>query len=397
MAELVRADPVTCMIHFDHKYRALLNLILSPRGGIFAPFELQDHFSRLEFQMRGSPHSHGLYWIKDAPVYLEHDPESERRCVQFIDQFITCERCEDGKMEKLIGYQLHKHSHSCEKKLKKGQKCRFGFPKPPLPTTIILHPLPADFDRQELKDAEELFRKIQDKLNKLGRAHKEDDDFNTFLEELDTNESKYIWAIRTSIKRSTVFLKRSTNACFINPYNRKLLEAWEANLDIQFILDIYSCAKYCVGYILKSDGGVSKLLQALDRDVRRGNIAIKDKLKKFASILINGSEISAQEAAAFLLGISNTNCSRSDVFINTGEPEERIHFLKPEDELDELGEDSKDIVKKGLNDHYSQRPEEMEDICLAEFAAMYNFTASQKKKKPKETDEGNLRLIFASI
>ena len=70
-AELIRSDPVTCMRHFEHKFRSLLNLILKPEGGVFSPYALVDFFTRLEFQMRGSPHSHGLYWIKDAPVYVE--------------------------------------------------------------------------------------------------------------------------------------------------------------------------------------------------------------------------------------------------------------------------------------------------------------------------------------
>ena len=70
-ADLISSDPVTCMRHFDHKFRALLHLILKPEGGLFSPYALVDFFTRLEFQMRGSPHSHGLYWIKNAPVYVE--------------------------------------------------------------------------------------------------------------------------------------------------------------------------------------------------------------------------------------------------------------------------------------------------------------------------------------
>jgi len=195
----------------------------------------------------------------------------------------------------------------------------------------------------------------------------------------------YIYAIRSSIKRKTVFLKRSTNAVFVNPYNRKLLEAWQANIDVQFVLDTYACAKYCVGYILKPDGGVSKLLQAATMDARLGNTVIRDKLKKFASILINGSEISAQEAAAFLLGIPNTMCSKQDVFINTALPDERIGILKSQEDLEELGDESEDVCVKGLIDHYTQRPEELVDICLAEFASMYEFTRNQKAKKSKDT------------
>jgi hypothetical protein len=96
VGELISSDPVTCMRHFEHKHRSLLNLLLKPASGIFAPYKMTDHFSRMEFQMRGSPHSHGLYWIQDAPVYDEDDPVSIAACIEFIDEFITCERSEDG-------------------------------------------------------------------------------------------------------------------------------------------------------------------------------------------------------------------------------------------------------------------------------------------------------------
>ena len=31
--------------------------------------EVVDFFYRVEFQQRGSPHIHGLFWIKNAPEY----------------------------------------------------------------------------------------------------------------------------------------------------------------------------------------------------------------------------------------------------------------------------------------------------------------------------------------
>ena len=387
IAFLIRSDPVTCMVNFDHRYKSLLKLLLKPKAGLFAPYEMTDYFNRLEFQMRGSPHSHGLYWIKDAPVYVDHDEESEARCAAFIDEYITSERFEDGELGRLVAYQIHGHTRTCEKKLKRGQKCRFGFPKPPLPTTRILTPLSDDVNLEEKCKAEELYSKLEDKLNAKdwGRDFKEDLPFEDFLLSLDTNYDDYILAVRSSIKRATVFLKRSTNAAFINPYNAELLQAWQANIDIQFILDIYACAKYCVGYILKSDGGVSKLLQAVIDEARKGKLSAKDKLKKFASTLINGSEISAQEAAAFILGISNVNFSRADTFINTAPPEERIRFLRPTAELDDLEDECEDVCVEGLIEHYSKRPEELEDICLAEFASMYEFTKIQKARAGTNT------------
>jgi hypothetical protein len=388
VSELISSDPVTCMRHFEHKHRSLLNLLLKPASGIFAPYKLKDHFSRMEFQMRGSPHSHGLYWIQDAPVYDEDDAVSISACIEFIDEFITCERAEDGKMGTLIGYQIHRHSQTCKKKVKQGVSCRFGYPKPPLQETLILKPISDDeLTEHERREAKLLYTRIEEKLNEMGRGFKEDVDYNTFLEMLGIVHVNYITAIRTSIKRTTVFLKRSTNAAFVNGYNRNLLEAWEANIDVQFVLDAYACAKYCVGYILKSDGGVSKLLQAANKDVQKGNHTIREKLKKYANVLINGSEISAQEAAAFLLGIPNTSCSRSDVFINTAPPDERIRMLKSKEELEDLEEDSNDVVTKGIIDHYTQRPEELESICLAEFASMFEFRKSKRKNKFSTTEK----------
>jgi hypothetical protein len=384
IAELIRSDPVTCMRHFDHRYRALLNLILEPNAGLFYPYELQDHFSRVEFQMRGSPHSHGLYWIKDAPQYVEGNYESELACIKFIDKFITSERCEDGEMENLIGYQIHNHTRTCKKKARFGVSCRFGYPKPPLDKTQILEPLPLEMDPVERKEAQDLFKTIQAKLNEMGNGFKEDIEYYDFLNQIDVTNVDYITAIRTSIKRRTVFLKRSTNAIFVNGYNRQLLEAWGANIDIQFVLDTYACAKYCVGYIMKSEGGVSRLLQEATQEARRGNKTIQEKLNKFSNVLINGTEISAQEAAAFLLGLPNTSCSRSDVFINTAPSDERIGFLKPQDELENLDDESPDVCVKGLIDHYMKRPQKLDKMCLAEFASMHNIVGTGKETSPPD-------------
>ena len=123
----------------------------------------------------------------------------------------------------------------------------------------------------------------------------------------------------------------------------------------------------------------SKLLHAANQDAKAGEAPYKDKLKKFARVLLNGTEISAQEASAFLLGIPNTSCSRQDVFINTAPPEERIGMLKTQEELIKLADDDEDICVKGIIERYPYRPEEMEEVCLAQFASKYEFTKSPGK------------------
>lgn len=374
LSELIRKDPVTCMRHFDYRQRALFHILLKQEAGVFAPYKLKDWFSRIEFQMRGSPHSHGVYWLEGAPTYKEGDEDSINACIKFIDEFITCKRDEEDGMDTVIGYQIHKHSHTCKKKIRRaGFKCRFGFPKPPMAKTMILEPFGKDFPPEEKRRFVEIYNKLEKRLNEMGRNFLEDVPFKDFLDELGVNEADYISAVQSSLKRTTVVLKRSTNAIFVNQYNKKLLLAWNANIDFQFVLDTYACAKYCVGYMMKGEGGVSRLLQEATKDIRRGNTVVRDKLKTFANILINGSEISAQEAAAFLLGLQNTTCSRKDVYISTSEPNERVRMLKSTEQIQDLSEDSEDICARGLIDYYIQRPEEMEDCCLADFASLYEI------------------------
>jgi hypothetical protein len=152
-----------------------------------------------------------------------------------------------------------------------------------------------------------------------------------------------------------------------------------------------------VGYILKSEGGVSRLLQAAVHEAKRGNKSIQEKLNKFANVLINGTEISAQEAAGFILGLDNTSCSRTDVFINTAPPNERIGFLKPLEELENLEDNSDDVCVKSLIDHYSKRPMELQNTCLAEFASMYNITGTGKTTaSDTQTDSFQMGTDFQS-
>jgi len=290
-------------------------------------------------------------------------------------------------MDELLGYQLHKHSHTCYKKNRKAKICRFGFPKPPLPETMILNPFDKKEDKKVIETHRKTYANIQEKLTSMGRSFKENINFQEFLQSLSLTNEEYILAVRSSIRRATVFLRRETSEIFINNYNKKLLIAWRANMDIQYILDTYACTRYCVGYIMKSDGGVSKLLRAAQKEMENGNHTALEKLKRFAKVLCHGCEVSTQEAAGFLLGLPNTMCSRQDVFINTSEPLDRIGFLKPQKELNKLEDDSEEIFVQGLHDHYSNRPEQLEDVCLAEFASMYDKVGFKKKPKTKDSEQ----------
>ena len=126
-------------------------------------------------------------------------------------------------------------------------------------------------------------------------------------------------------------------------------------MDIQFILDPYSCAKYCVSYLAKDDSGVSKLLRKINEECRQGNNTVKDRLRKFANTFTNFVEISAQEAAYGILSMPLIRSSVSTEYINTS-PEERVFLIKSQEELNKLPDHSTEIAFTGLREVRKQTP-----------------------------------------
>ena len=91
------------------------------------------------------------------------------------------------------------------------------------------------------------------------------------------NSEDYITCIKSSLNVPKVFLKRKSSEMRINLFNGKMLLAWKANLDIQIVLEPYGCASYIVGYISKSQRGMSAQLDAAAKEARKGNFDLKNK------------------------------------------------------------------------------------------------------------------------
>lgn len=94
------------------------------------------------------------------------------------------EKCQEGVMEDLIKTQTHGHSVSC--KYKEGKReCRFGYPLPPLPETIILEPLPKDTLRATRKHLKTMYKSIQEDLAARTKNKDTQIAFTEYLKALD--------------------------------------------------------------------------------------------------------------------------------------------------------------------------------------------------------------------
>ena len=412
---LIRRDPVTCAQYFDHRFRALFKL-LKHQSGPFSPYKVVDYFVRVEFQHRGSPHVHCLLWLDGAPK-LDKDPN--KMVEEFVDKFISSSDESLSEEDKeIFKLQTHGHTDSCQRKLRNNTKiCRFSIPFYPMRETKILEPIEAnetdtesldgDFseDTIEIIDYKLLHKEIRRKLREIEPfVYKRPQDFinytfDRFLSELSVNfqrevtDEMYLMAIRSNIKRRTIFIKRHPKDVCINGFNPEVLSLFRANMDIQYIVDPYGCVHYVVNYISKSYRGVSKLIRDTIKDVNNGYDDPIKRLRKIGHNFLNGSEVSAQEAVYVILSIPLTMCSRQIIFINTGEKEKRTAILKPLAKLKNLDPDSTDVYSTAILEYYSKRPEILENLCLADFASKFQTINNSKKSgesKDKDVEYDNI-------
>ena len=452
-SRVLKSNPVTVARMFDHRFHIFLrDVILSPAKPIG---HVIDYFYRVEFQQRGSPHMHCLFWVKDAPKLSEDDPSA---VCDFIDQYVTCKlpsKSDDLELHDIVSsVQLHSknHSKSCKKK---GNVCRFNFPRPPSQQTFI-----------STKRETELQEQISDITSTVGNAESNGELQRSTAEqnaETELNEQKadaaiecacdshaidgeqehemteqeakellsIVWNAVLSLdkistceqlfqklgidqmryqaahdiltRRQCVVLQRDPHEVWINQYNPHLLRCWDANMDIQFVLDPFSCIVYIISYISKAEREMGMLLRQTKLESEEGNMNAKQTMKAIGSAYLHHREVGVQEAVYRVCGLHMKECSRMVVFIPVGENPTRLtkplsqikrkrsveNGKKNEnivvDDDNEDHDDDDDIFMTNIVERYQSRPLEskFEKLCLAEFCSAYRVLANSQIPKGK--------------
>ncbi|CAH0384546.1 unnamed protein product [Bemisia tabaci] len=382
---LIKSDPTTCARYFDYKVSKIMWYLRQADGLFGSEYRVEDSYERVEFQQRGSPHEHIFLWLKNAPLYNPEDQTSVRKVVDFINTFITCAHEEHCPY---TAYVTHQHTRTCYKGRRYVKKCRFHFPLPPMKATTILRPLEKnERSEQSKEDWKKVCDLCEDFFSKPRLVT-----FDEILKELGMTEDRYILAIRSSLKRPQVFLRRTSREVAINAHNKTLLYLFEANIDMQFILEEYGLASYIINYISKADAGLSKLLQEAADDIKNGYTNVREKLRNISNVFINANLMSAQEAVYQSYPLPIIKSSRSIVFVNTSPIAERTRMLKMNAQLRNLDADSGDIYAENIHEKYSKRPEKLNDVCLADFATSY--TRQNRKDDEDENDDADEEYIY---
>ncbi|XP_043472427.1 uncharacterized protein LOC122505072 [Leptopilina heterotoma] len=385
---LIQSDPFTCVTFFECRLKELRKTWNSPVGP-FGEYKIEHFYYRIEFQHRGSPHAHIMLWLKDAPIFKPGDATSVNAVTLFVDKIISCSS--DEIITTLSNLQQHVHTHTCRKNF--NRKCRFGIPFFPMDKTRLLLELDDDNDIIKYKRlGKTLIKQLEDIPPSICT-------FEEYLAYTQLQLNDYILAVRATLKRPKIILKRSPIDIYLNPYSKKILELQQSNMDIQFILDPFACSIYIVDYINKADRGMSKLLRSAVDEAKQGNKGVKEVLRVVSNAFLNSSEISAQEAVYCLAGLPLSRSSETEIFINTSHPSQRVHILKGRKYLEKLDSFSTDIFEKNLIDHYANRPvdDRFDVMCLAYFAAYYMYAKTIKDKKNNIKNENNENYDEANI
>ncbi|XP_062600070.1 uncharacterized protein LOC134261665 [Saccostrea cucullata] len=380
--DFLRSNPVTAARHFDNRVQLflkyiLLNKQLNPLGNI------KDYKYRIEFQQRGSPHVHMLAWIDRAPSVQKNTLEEVQ---QFIDRYITCELPENDDIlhELLSTVQKHSHSTACRKH---GEKCRFHFPRPPVKQTIVAKP-PVDTPSAAMQEQySAVLTAVHEQLVNLNPG--ENISVDQLLQRASVTESLYekalIW-IATKNGQPAVLLKRSPAEVNINNYNRSLMLAWQANLDVQYVTNTYACVLYVASYVSKPEKTLGDILKAVSASGE--HLGPKTSMKSVAKKFLTHREVSAQEAIYRLMSLPLIQGSRQVVFVPTDLPEQRTRLFKPMKLIEMLEDDDPDVYMRGILEYYAARPSQLSEVTLAEFATKYKKSSN----KTPENDPGEKKI-----
>ncbi|KAK3923264.1 ATP-dependent DNA helicase [Frankliniella fusca] len=333
--KLIQENPKVVDEFFDHRVQSFIKHVMKKK------YKVKDYWYRVEYQHRGSPHIHGVFWFNEAPDVSNLDNASEEiigNVINYFSELITAidpyPNVEDSEVhpcritynaianfEEDLAQLLHKvQRHTkCGPQSpcwKKG-KCRFNFPKP---------------------------------LQQDASLQKEEG----------TDEWEFMPACNDS---------------HLNKYNKFIIQLWRANMDIAPVISKKALIAYLTKYIAKCEvpskvleDTFSEVIKKLQEDDPAKKVLQKVFLRSCAE-----RDISAQEVMHTLLGLKLYNAGGRKFVIVNFKKEEWIQVTENEEENNTRG---KSTIEK-----YRERLIEHTHVTLYEAARKYDLPKWSKPEK----------------
>ena len=328
----------------------------------------------MEFQIRGNPHIHSFIWIVNAPKLSS---ENIDEYTAWLDGLIKADlpnpETDNSLFELVKTYQIHRHSKSCRKY--KNDKCRFNFGRFFLDRTIIAQLLSSDLSESQKKEIllkrKETLNIVSGYINEYLNPSKynfydplkedfvEPKSISEILTDLGVSVDAYYSALEISDDTDfQIHLRRPPNSCFVNNYFQLGLKAWDANMDIQPVINEYKAISYMCAYLSKTEDSCSNTMkQVLTESIekRQNNF---DQMRAIAHAYASNRECSVQEAVHHCLPeLWLRKVFPRVIYAKTNFLEKRFKMLRSKEEIICLPDDNKNIFKNNILDRYMNRPD----------------------------------------
>ena len=194
----------------------------------------------------------------------------------------------------------------------------------------------------------------------------------------------YIIAIKKRRRYgSTILLERDIDEIFVNNYNSEWLLAWNANLDIQLVLDYFAVITYVTDYWAKPDEGLTPYLKEAAEN--KSEPDQRKRCQEMANTFMTYRQMGEAEAYYKILPNLTLKYSSMDtIFVPSDKKELRSKFLMKLHEGDtnfpkgievKGGRDGLFLEKADIIDKYCRREiredSGLEELRLSQFAKMY--------------------------
>jgi hypothetical protein len=202
-----------------------------------------------------------------------------------------------------------------------------------------------------------------------------------------------------------VLLKRDIDETRVNNYNPEWAIAWDANHDIQPVLDFFAVITYVTDYWAKPDEGITQYLKEAAAMLKHEPDQYK-RCQQMANTFLTHRQMGEVEAYYKILPSLNLKYSSVDtIFIPADTKELRSKFLRKLNEGDANyakgsevvgGRDGLFIEKPDI-DKYSRREihdndPELEELSPIQFAKMYDPITGKKLKKNEDEIANNIDI-----
>ncbi|KAM4061451.1 PIF1-like helicase [Hirsutella rhossiliensis] len=314
---LLRQNPHIAAFHFYRRYCFFRDIVLRKK------FNVTDYWDRYEWQGRGSPHNHGLYWMQEGPA-ADMEDEAAR------DMFA-----------RVWGFHVTAVNPEPRRTVPQGE----GNP-------LSVDPLGVEMTFLRLSQIVNRCQRHRCNTTYCLRVRREAVTSRGTWKELLATLRRPTWRIRKGVSfrlpralrelaavirkegRSYYIFEAARNDSLMNHFNPAIILGWLANIDISPCTSLQAVITYAAKYCSKSEKKTEPYCRLADQILP--HTAHHQPLLSFSSRLMNKliaeRDYSAQEISHLLLNIPLQEGTRVVVYVDCRPLEQHARSYRVDDD-----------------------------------------------------------------